>query len=281
MGASRRATTLPRMASPPLEQIVDLGRYPIDRLGDPAGCALVARARAGLREAGACDLPGFLLPAAIDAAVESALSVRGRAFRTEQTHDVEFSGLPAESLPEGDPRRTRIRSAKSGTALDDIPAGSPVLSLYQSDALLRFVGAALEIDPLFRSDDPLGALNYMYYEPGDELGWHFDNADFVVTLLLQAPEAGGGFEFVPMLRSEGERNDEGVRALLAGDRSSIRSMSGEPGTLALFRGRWSPHRVTPVDGSRTRINAVLSYARAPGHRLGDETYRLFYGRIPA
>jgi hypothetical protein len=30
-----------------------------------------------------------------------------------------------------------------------------------------------------------------------------------------------------------------------------------------------------------RVNAVLSYARAPGHRLADETYRLFYGRVPA
>ena len=29
-----------------------------------------------------------------------------------------------------------------------------------------------------------------------------------------------------------------------------------------------------------RINAVLSYAGAPGHRLGEETYRLFYGRTP-
>jgi hypothetical protein len=39
--------------------------------------------------------------------------------------------------------------------------------------------------------------------------------------------------------------------------------------------------VTPVEGAQTRINAVLSYARAPGHRLGDETYRLFYGRTPS
>src|SRR3954471_14532002 len=120
MGASRHAATLRSMTAPALEQIVDLARYPIDRLGDPPGRALIAQARSALHEAGACDLPGFLLPGAIDAAVESALSVRGLAFRTEQTHDVEFSGLPEESLPTGDPRRTRIRSAKEGTALDGI-----------------------------------------------------------------------------------------------------------------------------------------------------------------
>jgi hypothetical protein len=233
-----------------------------------------------LRAVGACDVPGFLRPEAITAAVASALSLRDKAYRTEQTHDIEFSGLPADALAADDPRRTRIRSGKEGTAFDDIPADSPVRALYESDEMLAFIGAALEVDPIFRSEDPLGALNYMYYAPGDELGWHFDGADFVVTLLLQAPEAGGTFEFVPMLRSESDRNDDGVRALLGGDRGAIRTMSGEPGTLALFRGHWSPHRVTPVEGSRVRINAVLSYARAPGHRLGDETYRLFYGRTP-
>ena len=142
-------------------------------------------------------------PDAITAAVASALSVRDKAYRTEQTHDIEFSGLAAESLAADDPRRTRIRSGKEGTALDDIPAESPVRALYESDEMLAFIGAALEIDPIFRSDDPLGALNYMYYAPGDELGWHFDGADFVVTLLLQAPEAGGTFEFAPMLRTRG------------------------------------------------------------------------------
>jgi hypothetical protein len=263
-----------------LASIVDLDRYPIDQLERAEGSALVLRVRSALGAVGACDLPGFLRPEAFSAAVASALSVRGEAYRTDQTHDVEFSGLPLESLPADDPRRVRIRSAKEGTALDRIPADDPVRALYESDELLRFIGAALQVDPIYRSDDPLGALNLMYYPPGDELGWHFDNADFVVTLLLQAPEAGGAFEFVPMLRGLDDRNDDGVRTLLAGERDRIQSMSGEPGTLALFRGHWSPHRVTPVEGSRMRINAVLAYAGAPGHRLSSETYRLFYGRTP-
>jgi hypothetical protein len=264
----------------PLSEIVDLERYPIDDLESDAGRALVERARTALHAVGACDLPGFLRPEAIAAAVESALAVHDKAYRTEQTHDIEFSGLAADSLDADDPRRTRIRSGKEGTALDDIPSDSPVLALYESDELTAFVGKALEIDPIHRSEDPLGALNYMYYAPGDELGWHFDGADFVVTLLLQGSKAGGTFEFAPMLRSGDDRNDEGVRSLLAGTSDRVQTMSGEAGTLALFRGHWSPHRVTPVEGAQTRINAVLSYARAPGHRLGDETYRLFYGRTP-
>jgi hypothetical protein len=263
-----------------LSKLVDLDRYPIDDIEGPGGVQLVDRTRRDLRDLGASDLPGFLRPQAVAAAVAGALAVREEGFRTDQAHDIEFSGLKADSLAPDDPRRVPVRSAKEGIAYDRIPADSPIRALYESEELLRFVGRALEIEPLFRSDDPLGALNLMIYAAGDQLGWHFDSADFVVTLMLQAPESGGTFEFVPMLRSADDRNDKGVRALLEDRHRGVRTMSGESGTLALFRGHWSPHRVNPVEGSRTRINAVLSYARAPGHRLHPESYRLFYGRSP-
>jgi hypothetical protein len=202
---------------------------------------------------------------------------RSIAFRTETTHNIEFSGLEAE-LDATDPLRIQVRSAKSLVAYDQIPARSPLRALYESDELMQFVGAALEVDPIFRQDDELGALNVMSYEPGDELGWHFDNADFAVTLMLQAPEAGGIFEYVPMLRSADDPNPEGVRALLEGDRSRVRTLSPEAGTLALFRGHFSPHRVTPIEGSRPRINAVLSYAQTPDARLTASARRIFFGR---
>ena len=265
------AATLSGMSELPLGRIADLGRYPIDRLDDAEGTALVERAREALHAVGACDLPGFLLPEAVDAAVASALSVRGKAYRTEQTHDIEFSGLAADSLSADDPRRTRIRSGKEGTALDDIPADSPVRALYESDEMLAFIGAALEIDPIFRSEDPLGALNYMYYAPGDELGWHFDGADFVVTLLLQAPEAGGTFEFAPMLRSEDDRNEEGVRALLGGDRSRIRTMSGRARHARALPRPLEPaprHAGRGLAGAHQRRALLRRRARSPAGR-GD------------
>jgi hypothetical protein len=56
------------------------------------------------------------------------------------------------------------------------------------------------------------------------------------------------------------------------------SLDPAPGTLTLFRGRRSLHRVSPVEGERLRVNAVLAYGDRPGMRLNDLTQRLFYGR---
>lgn len=260
--------------------IVDLDRYPLDDLDTPPGSAVLERCRAELAASGACDLVGFIRPEAAARIVEEAMAVRPEAHRTETWHNIEFSGKESK-LDSDDPLRIQVRSAKWGVAYDQIPQSSPLRALYESDALTRFVGAALEIDPLYRHADALGALNVMYYDPGDELGWHFDNADFVVTLLLQQPTAGGVFEYVPNLRRADDANPEGVRALLDGDRSRIRTMSGQAGTLALFRGHLSPHRVTPVEGGRPRVNAVLSYARIPDAQISDHGRKIFYGRTSA
>ena len=261
-----------------LAELVDLDRYPIDDLESEAGRRLVGDCRASLTELGACELPGFVRAAVAGVVAQEAEALRGQAHRTETVHDIDFSGRSPADLSPTDPRRTQVRSAKLGVALDRIPATSRLRELYEAPELTAFVGAALELAPIFRHADELGALNLMLYDEGDELGWHFDNADFVVTLLLQEPSGGGAFEYVPALRTPDDRNDDGVRRLLAGERNGVRSASGRPGTLALSRGHLSPHRVTPVIGPRPRINAVLSYASKPDARLSESVHRIFYGR---
>ena len=251
------------MAAPPLAEIIDLARYPIDTLDAPPGRALVERVRADLRAQGAAT------SRASCAARRSRWRSRARAPST--TAPTAPSRRTTSSSPDSRPtssRRTilaghacarpsRARRSTTSRRLD-----RPRAVRVPGAARLRGRGARDRPDlPLRRS---AGRAQLHVLPPGDELGWHFDNAHFIVTLLLQAAEAGGVFEFAPMLRSEDDRNDAGVRALLAGDRSRVRTMSGEPGTLALFRGHWSPHRVTPVEGDRMRMNAVLSFARRPG-----------------
>ena len=204
--------------------VVDLDRYPVDRLDSPAGQDLVARCRRDLAAVGASVLEGFIRPAAVAAVVGWAMTAMPEAYRTDAEHNVYFT-VDDPGLPEDDPHRIRVRSAKSALAYDQIPPGSPLRVAYESAELTAFVGAALGRDVLYRHADRLGALNVMYYSRGDEHGWHFDGADSVVTLMLQAPLAGGQFEYVPMLRSADDENHQGVRRLLQGDRSGLRSMS--------------------------------------------------------
>jgi len=116
-------------------------------------------------------------------------------------------------------------------------------------------------------------LNVMYAEAGGH-GRHFGRAEAVVTLMLQPSLGGGQFVYVPQLRSADDENPECVRRLLQGDRSGIRSMCGAAGTLALFCGHFSPHRVTTVTGPRPRIIAVLSYASSPDPRLSAHVKQL-------
>ena len=53
----------------------------------------------------------------------------------------------------------------------------------------------------------------------------------------------------------------------------------DPGTLVLFRGRNSIHRVTPVEGDLTRILAVLAYNSEPNISLSETSRMTFYGRL--
>ena len=265
------------MALTTLGGTVDLTRYPIGDLGGPAGRALVSRCRAELAALDACDLPGFLRADAVKRIVDGLTEARAIAYRTDTMHNIEFSGREAELEPD-DPLRIQVRSAKWLVAYDQIPGSSPIREVYESDDVTRFVGAALGVDPIYRQADEIGALNVMFYDRGDELGWHFDNSDFAVTLMLQAPTSGGEFEHVPMLRTSDNPNPDGVAALLNGDRARVRTLHPEPGSLALFRGHFSAHRVTPVKGPRWRISAVLCYAEASDARLTASARRIFYGR---
>jgi hypothetical protein len=260
-----------------LAAIVDLDRYPLDDLESSAGRTLVGRCRAELDQAGACELPGFLRAEAVERAVTEAIELKPLAHRSVVIHTIDLQ--PAEVVPGEESRLVAgLRTAKETLAYDHIPTGSVLRMVYESDLVTRFIGSALDVDSLYRLADELGALNVMYHDPGDELAWHFDNADFAVTLMLQPADGGGIFEFVPKMRTATDRNPIAVDRLLAGDSTGARPLRGAAGTLALFRGRLSPHRVTISEGTRPRINAVLSYAPISDARLTWSARSLFYGR---
>jgi hypothetical protein len=259
-----------------LQMIVDLDRYPIDRLGLPEGEALIARCREMLTNTGACQLHGFVRSEAVQRLVAEADSLRASSHRTDDTHNVYFEPID-DALPADELERRLQRSAKLTVGYDRIPANSPLRFLYETDEMTAFVAQALGIDELYRDADPAAALSFAIFERSDELGWHFDRSEFAVTLMLRPSPAGGTYEYIKDLRSIDNENRDAVSDVLDGDQTSLVSLQNEPGTLSLFRGRYSLHRVTPNESATPRINAVLAYARTPDHEMNTVTRELFYG----
>jgi hypothetical protein len=257
--------------------VVDTGRYPI---GDPASAAyadLVLHCQDQLRAAGVAELPGFLTPAAVSEMIALTGTLAAGAWASDQDHTVYFEPFDDSAGPDH-PRALRQHSAKKAIAFDQIPEAAPIRRLYASDDLTAFIAAVLGKRELYRSADPLDALEIAIFEAGDELGWHFDNSEFSVTVMYAQADAGGHFDYYPGLRDSHDQNYPGVRRVLAGDSAGVRRLAGLPGTLAVFRGQHALHRVTPVRGTRPRINSVLTYGERPGMKLTELTQQLFYGR---
>jgi hypothetical protein len=251
--------------------IVDLERYPLDD-------ALVKECRESLRREGAVKLDGFVHPDAAARMVDDARALSLRGYPNDATHNCYFDDEIDASLPPDHPRRIMVRSAQKAVAMDLLPPDFAPLVIYRSEEITRFVAAVLGQGMLYRSDDPLDGCNMTVYEEGDELGWHFDQSEFSVTLMIQRADTGGDFEYVPLVREPGDERYDDVRAVLQGTSERVRLLASEPGALAFFRGRYSLHRVPPIGGSTPRMNSVLTYVSKPGHTLSAMAQKLYYGR---
>ena len=271
-------TTLPFTPALTLGDIIDLERYPITDRTSPAYLALVTQSQSLLGQEGVAIFPGFVRNPSVVAMADQTLALHSRMFHFRENHTVYFKPQD-ESVDPEHPRRRLMNTAKDTVAYADIPADHLIRHIYESDEVLSFIKDVLDLDALYRHADPLAALNLQGFTAGQELGWHFDRSDFSVTLSLQAASAGGDFEYVRMLRNENDDCYDAVRQFLDDPNTQqIEVLPQVPGTLTLFRGRYSLHRVTPVQGDRLRLNAVFAYVDQPNVEFSAYARQLFYGR---
>ena len=153
-----------------------------------------------------------------------------------------------------------------------------MLAIYEYPPLLRFIAAVMGKPTLHVMEDPLARANVMSYREGEALNWHFDRCEFTTTLLLQEPLDGGKFQYRSNLRTAENPNYEGIAAVLDGRDPDVKTLTLEAGTLNVFRGVNSLHRVTPVQGSKERMIAIFSYYENTGVMFSDEESIGFYGR---
>jgi len=235
--------------------------------------SLISAARQQMHTEGVCVLPEFLASTAVHDMVVECDSLAPLAHR---------------SAPRRNPYLTRAKGTNTSAtvlydslevlAYDQFPASSALRQLYESEELLHFIRRCLGLDTLHRYADPFGALNVSIMRDGDVLDWHFDMTDFVVSIALQSSRSGGDFENAPLNSDSGEH---AIAALLNGDRSAVRVEPMTPGTLMLFNGRRSMHRVSPIGGPIPRYVALLAYDTKPGTDSTDELKLSRYGRLPA
>ncbi len=261
-------------------RLVDLERYPVTTQQSNAYAGVVAEGRRQLLARGAAEIPGFLSPAGVAELVRDAdtLTLRAHASSGQGTAYLEF---PDFSLPPDHPRLHFADYAVRAVAYDVTPLDSPLRRLYEWDPLKDLIEAALDRGPIFRYADPFGALNLAVMGEGDQLQWHFDQTDFVVSLAIQSAEAGGDFEVVPRIRSADDESYDEVASVLAGDHSRVETLPMTPGTLLIFEGRNSLHRVSRVSGSRWRHVGLLAYDTEPGTMGSDLLRTDRYGRTDA
>jgi len=260
-----------------IKDILDLDRYPLDREGGPEWQRLVDDSTAALDAGGMFNLEGFLRPGVAEKAVAEIRPVMdARSHAHKRMHNIYFK----PSIPELAPDHPALRKVEtiSHTVCADQIVSSIVLAIYEYEPLVRFLAAAMGKPRLHVMQDPLARANVMGYGAGEALNWHFDRSEFTTTLLLQAPERGGDFEYRTDLRSDDDPNYEGVARLLEGRDPEAKILRMKAGTLNVFRGKNTAHRVTTVEGGRQRMIAVFSYYERPGVMFSEEERIGFYGR---
>ena len=260
-----------------MKQVLNLDRWPLDAFDSAPGQALVARCQDELLDTGMLSLPALVRPSALQTCIEEVEPLFDTAaFTHARDHNIYFDD-EIGGLEAGHPALSRTTTVNHTICGDQIPT-STIAQIYEWQPLIDFLAAAMGKPRLYPMADPLGRLNVMAYREGERLNWHFDRAEFTITVLLQAPLAGGDFQYRSGLRSEIDPNYDGVAQLLAGADPHVRTLPLAPGTLNVFKGKNTAHRVTPVEGERARIIAVFSYYEAPDVTFSDTERLGFYGR---
>jgi len=255
------------------QTIINFDNHPIIDQDFRSAC------RGTLNRDGVLVLPNFLRTEAIGTVLQEGNTLRPQAYFCRQEHTVYLSP-PSSDFPADHPRNRMVISSKGCITDDVVPRRSPLRFLYNDDTFKDFLCEVLNEKALYPYADPLSSINLHYADPGQELGWHFDNSAFAITLMIQQPERGGDFEYVGNMRDADrqEMNFEGVEKVLNGE-IPANQLNMNAGALVLFRGRNAIHRVSPVEGQRTRMLVVLAYNAKSGISLEETARMTFYGRL--
>jgi alkylated DNA repair dioxygenase AlkB len=254
------------------ENIINLEQHPIQASDYSKSC------KDQLDSTGAMVMEDFLNSDSVESLQAEARELRPFAYFCHQNHNAYLldpdTDFPAEHI-----RNLEQVSDKGCITHDQVPENSLLRTLYEWPDFREFLKQVLG-EPVFPYADTLSSININYYEQGQQLGWHFDNASFAVTLMLQSPGQGGEFEYREKVRNceKGDSAFADTEAVIKGILQPKTLAMGD-GALVLFRGRNSLHRVAPVVSEHARILVTLNFNTEPGIMLSELARMAFFGRI--
>jgi len=256
-----------------LSTIINIDKHPIDDAIYRSEC------KRKLDNDGVIVLADFLLKDTIKSILEEANKQENLAYYCVNKHNVYLK--PSDpSFKINHPRNKTVISSKGCITDDQVSTNSSLRVLYNSKKFKDFLCEVLNEEALYKYNDELSSINIHYAKEGQELGWHFDNSSFAITLLIQKPISGGSFEYIRDFRDAhtDENNYDQVSDLLD-NKCSPQRLKMENGSLVLFRGKNAIHRVTPTKGSQMRVLSVLAYNSEPDVQLSESARMTFFGKL--
>ena len=244
--------------------LVNLGAYPIQDIQSPTAQALVAKCQQDLDKNALCTLENFVSSEALMVMKTEIDGLLPSAYRAEHER-TPYSWRYNLNFPDGHPRRALHLNRYGYLLYDQLNKTALINQLFEWAPLTEFVRQVLGFETLYRTADPYLSIVVNIMQTGDELAWHFDTNDGVVSLMLQPADEGGHFEYAPYIRDEVDENYGHIQELFEGSSSLAGQPAIEAGTFVLFKGRRSCHRVTPIgQTTHPRVNILYSFDERPG-----------------
>ena len=148
-------------------------------------------------------LNDFLTNGCLSELITEAHGLQDQAFYCSQNHTILLN--KQDKLSDlNDPLNREVVSDKGCVPHDLLNQQSKLNILYQSNIFKNFLKGVLNLKDIYPYSDTLSSINYNYYQKSQQLGWHFDNASFAITLMIQSSDKGGEFEYVSKGRNFSE-----------------------------------------------------------------------------
>ena len=123
---------------------------------------------------------------------EESIKLKPKSFKSSSEYNVYI--LPNDpKFPKKSARNRVMKTTKRCIPNDLISKNSSLFKIYNSKIIKKFYCDILNVNKLYPYYDPLSSININYYSNGDGLGWHFDNSDFTITLLVKNSLKGGDY----------------------------------------------------------------------------------------